>query len=56
MNKEKISSGNKDVFCSDKIVTRGVFGLMMESILKESEPLLQLDNLHDMSELLKTTH
>ena len=29
---------------------------MMESILKESEPLLQLDNLHDMSELLKTTH
>lgn len=55
MNNEKSPSSNV-VTPNEEPVTKDTFDLMVASVVDESDPLLQLDNLHDMSELLKTTH
>ena len=56
MNGEKTPSSNNNIRYPNRIITRDIFDLMMQSISEESDPLLQLDNLHDMSELMKITH
>ena len=52
MNKEK-PSGNIII---PEEVSPDAIDLVAESIIRESDPLIQLDNIHDLSEFLKTTH
>lgn len=54
MISEKLSSSN--AITPEEPTTKDVFDLMVASIADESDPLLQLDNLYDISELLKITH
>ena len=54
MNTEKFPSSN--AVDPGEPITKDAFDLMTISIANESDPLFQLDNLHDISELLKTTH
>ena len=53
MNSKKSFSNNQ--LRPEKASVEDAFDLMVASITNEIDPLLQLDNIHDLSDLLKTT-
>ena len=54
MRGESIPSEN--VVIPEAAISEDTFELMTDSISNESDPLLQLDTIHDISEVLKDTH